>query len=140
MTDIVTPEFLAHLKALYPAPTSARDNTWAFVAAVAFGASNLPQAVPLVFQHACKSQSSVMTDDEDLLLLVRKMKDALFKSGLLCGYPKVNTFAFPGSCTTENKGQAINALLALHDALPENLRDKKPLRYLSIPATVNCFY
>jgi hypothetical protein len=94
MTDVVTPEFLSHLKALYPAPSSGGDNTWAFVAAVAFSASNLPEAVPLVLQHATSSN----TEHEDSLLLVRKMKDALFKSGMLSGYPKVDSFASPGSC------------------------------------------
>jgi hypothetical protein len=97
MTDTVTPGFLSHLKALYPVPPSGGDNTWAFVAAVAFGASNLPEAVPLVFQHAISST----TEDEDSLLLVRRMKDAVFKSGMLSGYPKVDTFASPGSCPAE---------------------------------------
>jgi hypothetical protein len=128
MTDAVTPEFLSHLTALYPASSSGGDNTWAFVAAVAFSASNLPEAVPLVFQHAALS----ITEDEDSLLLVRKMKDAMFKSGMLSGYPKVGSFPSPGYSPAKHKTQAINALMALHNALPENLRDKKPLRYLPI--------
>src|ERR1700734_2042613 len=99
MTDVVTPEFLSHLKALYPAPSSGSDNTWAFVAAVAFSASNLPEAVPLVFQHAASST----TEEKDSLLLVQKMKDALFKSGMLSGYPKVDRFASPGSCPAKHE-------------------------------------
>ena|ERR1700691_6200621 len=96
MTDIATPEFLSNLKALYPAQSSTLKNPWFLVAAVAFSASNLPEAVPLVFKHALNdlvSQPSA-AGDESTLLLVRKLKDALFKSGVLCGYPKVDSFAF----------------------------------------------
>ena len=94
MSDIATPELLSRLKVLYPTntPNSLR-NPWFFVTAVAFSASNLPEAVPLVYQHAFKSMSSLdspVSDDATTLLLVRKVKDALFKSGLLSGYPKVS--------------------------------------------------
>lgn len=94
MSDIATPEFLSRLKAIYPTntPNSLR-NPWFFVAAVAFSASNLPEAVPLVYQHALQSVTSPdshVGDDATTLLLVRKVKDALFKSGLLSGYPKVS--------------------------------------------------
>ena len=93
MANAVTPEFLSHLKALYPASASEQENPWAFVTAVALSASNLPEAIPLVFKHALKDLPSPpsVTEDENALLLVRKLKDALFKSGLLCGYPKVRS-------------------------------------------------
>ena len=97
MSDIATPEFLSRIKALYPtnSPNSLR-NPWFFVAAVVFSASNLPEAVPLVYQYALKSGlDSPVNDDATTLLLVRKVKDALFKSGLLSGYPKVCQHAFP---------------------------------------------
>jgi hypothetical protein len=94
MSDIATPEFLSLLKSLYPAEpsTSALQNPWFFVAAVAFSASNLPEAVPLVFQHALKDLllHRSTEGDQDSLILVRKIKDALFKSGMLSGYPKVD--------------------------------------------------
>jgi len=116
MSDIATPEFLSHVKSLFPAQPSALKNPWFFVAAVAFSASNLPEAVPFVFQHTLKDISQQSTGaDQDSLSLTRKIKDALFKSGILSGYPK-----------------AINALGALHDILPESLRDKKPLRDVSM--------
>lgn len=86
MALIATPEFLSHLQSLYPPQASAVQNPWYIAAAVAFGASNVPEAVPLVFQHALKEVRS-----EDKILLVRKTKDALFKSGVICGYPKVST-------------------------------------------------
>lgn len=94
MSDIATPEFLSRLKAIYPTNTpNPLRNPWFFVAAVAFSASNLPEAVPLVYQHALKSldssDSSSVADEATTLLLVRKVKDSLFKSGLLSGYPKV---------------------------------------------------
>jgi alkylhydroperoxidase/carboxymuconolactone decarboxylase family protein YurZ len=115
MSDIATPEFLSHLKSLYPAQPGL-ENPWFFVAAVAFSASNLPEAVPLVFQHALKDISQQSPGaDQDSLLLARKMRDAIFKSGILSGYSK-----------------AINALSALHDTLPESLRDTKPLRDVSL--------
>ncbi|KZP28647.1 hypothetical protein FIBSPDRAFT_817042 [Athelia psychrophila] len=109
MTTIATPAFLSRIQALYPTQPSALRNPWFIAAAVAFSASNIPEAVPLVYKHAVQD-----IDVEDRLLVVRKIKDALFKSGMLSGYPK-----------------AINALVALHNELPEELRDKKPLRDLS---------
>ncbi|KAG9001268.1 hypothetical protein FRB95_002540 [Tulasnella sp. JGI-2019a] len=110
MANIATPAFLSRIRALYPIQPSAVRNPWFIAAAVAFSASNVPEAVPLVYQHAVREVDGV----DDRLLVVRKIKDALFKSGLLSGYPK-----------------AINALVALHNELPEELRDKKPLRDLS---------
>ncbi|KAG1857356.1 hypothetical protein DFJ58DRAFT_745079 [Suillus subalutaceus] len=44
-------------------------------------------------------------------LLVRKMRESIFKSGLLSGYPKV-----------------IHALISLYEATPEELRDTELLR------------
>jgi hypothetical protein len=69
------------------------QNPWYTVAAVAFSASNLPEAVPLVLQYALKDVAVERChgDDGDALLVVRKIKDALFKSGMLSGYPKVRT-------------------------------------------------
>jgi hypothetical protein len=97
---VATPELLSHLKSLYPSDpqSSYLDNSWYIATAVAFSASNLPEAVPLVFQHALKdleTQSPAAHDHtQDALLLVRKIKDALFKSGLLSGYPKVRHLIF----------------------------------------------
>ena len=86
MAIIATPKFLARIQSLYPAPAqqSAIHNPWFIAAAVAFSASNIPEAVPLVFRHAVQD-----VEANDKLLVVRKIKDALFKSGMLSGYPKV---------------------------------------------------
>ena len=85
MSAVATPQFLAQLKSYYPQKTQSLQNPWYIVASAAFCASNLPDAVPLVYEQAQKDLGA----DEDPLLLVRKIKDALLKSGMLCGYPKV---------------------------------------------------
>lgn len=95
MSDIATPEFLSHIKSLYPAQPSELENPWFFVAAIVFSTSNLPDAVPLIFQHVLKDISQQSTGaDQDSLLLARKMKDAIFKSGMLSGYAKVDSSNF----------------------------------------------
>ncbi|TFK73729.1 hypothetical protein BDN72DRAFT_790371 [Pluteus cervinus] len=111
MAEVATTEFLAQLEALYPEPAEGALSAWAFVAATAFSASNLPEAVPLVFRYAIRN----LKTDGERLLVVRKIKDALFKSGLLSGFPK-----------------AINALAQLHTVVPETLRDIVPLRDVSL--------
>ncbi|KAL1740896.1 AhpD-like protein [Schizophyllum fasciatum] len=99
---------LTSLRDLYPAQTTdGHDHTWAVVAICAFSAANLPEAVPQVFAYAAKEETS----HDGRLLLARKARDALFKSGMLSGYPK-----------------AINALAKLHASLPEDLRDREPMR------------
>lgn len=127
---MATPKLLSQLKSLYPNAPSPLQNPWYTVAAVAFSASNLPEAVPTVFQSALGDLQAVSADHSDALLLVRKMKDALFKSGLLSGYPKVKLLSF--QCMSNNPlnlfAQAINALVALNKVIPEELRDDKPQR------------
>lgn len=68
---------------------SALRNPWFIVAAVAFSASNRPEAVPCVFEQALQDLKSEGSDKPQELLLARKMREALFKSGLISGYPKV---------------------------------------------------
>ncbi|KAF8888062.1 hypothetical protein BD779DRAFT_475657 [Infundibulicybe gibba] len=110
MSELASPEFLSRMEALYP-KEGEQAGTWAPIVATAFSASNAPEAVPLVFQHAVRGLES----RDERLLLVRKMKDAVFKSGMLSGYPK-----------------AINALIHLNTVLPDDLRDAAPLRDLSL--------
>ncbi|CAA7265310.1 unnamed protein product [Cyclocybe aegerita] len=102
-------------------------NPWYIAAAVAFSASNKPEGVPRVFEHALADLRSTPTirgtkggvkvrrpgneDEDEKKILARKMREALFKSGLICGYPR-----------------AINGLRALHAVMPEELRDRKLLR------------
>ena len=67
-------------------------NPWYLVAAVAFSASNRPECVPHVFEYVLKDlradANSLQSDEK---LLAQKMRDAIFKSGLISGYPKVSS-------------------------------------------------
>ena len=67
----------------------ALQNPWFIVAAVAFSASNRPEAVPCVFKQALQDLKNGSYDTPEELLLAKKMREALFKSGLISGYPKV---------------------------------------------------
>jgi len=85
MTEAVTIERISRLAALYPKSQEGEVSPWSFIAATAFSASNYPEAVPLVFKHALNE----LNTHEERLLLARKFRDAIFKSGVLSGYPKV---------------------------------------------------
>ncbi|OAX34895.1 hypothetical protein K503DRAFT_851457 [Rhizopogon vinicolor AM-OR11-026] len=112
MADFATPEFLDELKSLYPAPSNYVDGDWFLAAGIAFSSSNCPDGVPHVLRYALEDLDKLPgTSDEDRRLLVRKMRDGIFKSGMISGYPK-----------------AINALATLYEATPEVLRDTEPLR------------
>ncbi|KAJ3762618.1 AhpD-like protein [Lentinula raphanica] len=102
-----TTTLLNRLKSIYPIKTT-NGNPWYIVSAVAFSASNEPQAVTEVFQYAL---TDIGEEYEQRLLLARKFRDALFKSGLTSGYSK-----------------AINSLAALHEVMPPDLKDTKMLR------------
>ncbi|KAJ3500009.1 hypothetical protein NLJ89_g9983 [Agrocybe chaxingu] len=94
-------------------------NPWYIAAAVAFSASNRPEGVPRVFEHALAGLRSANTNavlsqsgrEEEERLLAQNMREAVFQSALICGYPR-----------------AINGLMALHEVTPEELREKKLLR------------
>ncbi|KAI9059741.1 hypothetical protein FKP32DRAFT_1526519, partial [Trametes sanguinea] len=126
MADLATPAFLDTLKSLYPAnapSTSAHPgalpNPWPLIAAVAFSASNVPEAVPVVFTHALEElraeQRRRGTEGEaaraEQLVLARKVREGVLQSGLLSGMPRT-----------------INSLIALSEATPEDLRETKTLR------------
>lgn len=70
---------------------AALRNPWYIVAAVAFSASNRPETVPHVFQHVAQD---LQGERASQLLLARKMRDALFKSGLTSGYPRVRYVSY----------------------------------------------
>ena len=90
-------------------------NPWALVAAVAFSASNVPEAVPVVFAHALEelraeqrargfgldgenreNREEGEKDEEgeearrEQLVLARKIREAVLQSGLLSGMPRVS--------------------------------------------------
>ena len=102
-SDIATSDLLDQLKNLYPVNREnheSHQNPWYIIAAVAFTGSNLPEAVPIVYQHALNDLRRRRTQDHpegktqeemdaEELLLVRRIKDAIFKAGITFGYPRV---------------------------------------------------
>ncbi|KII91802.1 hypothetical protein PLICRDRAFT_173601 [Plicaturopsis crispa FD-325 SS-3] len=72
-------------------------------------ASNLADAVPLVFKHAFEDVKNQPHDAQ--LHFVREFSDAIFKSSMLCGLPK-----------------CIQALTMIGTATPDNLKDTDYLR------------
>jgi len=95
-------------------------NAWYIVAAVAFSASNRPEGVPRVFEHVLKDLNRIggesLAGKSDKKILAQKMREALLKSGLISGYPK-----------------AINALKALHEVMPDELKDTEIQRDQNMP-------
>ncbi|KAG7086351.1 hypothetical protein E1B28_002312 [Marasmius oreades] len=112
--DLVNAAFLDKLQSMYPSDPSDKvwKNPWYIVACVAFNASNEPEAIPLVFQHALKSTTS----HEERLTLARKVRDALYNSAVNSGFAK-----------------GINSLVALSKVMPEELKDKKMFRDRTAP-------
>ena len=97
-------EFLNHLKSLYPLKEALRgsdtvlQNPWYIVTAVAYGSSNRPEVIPAVWQHALEDLKRMQVEDQktgeaahkEQLLLARRMREGIFKGGLLCGYSRVS--------------------------------------------------
>ncbi|EMD34372.1 hypothetical protein CERSUDRAFT_55073 [Gelatoporia subvermispora B] len=122
-SELATPVFLEQLKAAYPSNTvSGSDivlsNPWYLVAAVAFSASNVPEAIPIVWEYAVQNLADVQEKglsqeqaQQERLTLARRLREALLQSGLLSGMPRV-----------------INSLLALNAVMPDELREKQVLR------------
>ncbi|EFI28454.1 hypothetical protein CC1G_13987 [Coprinopsis cinerea okayama7 len=127
MASTVSSAFLNQLRSLYPARSGASgaagggsllSSPWYILAAVAFSASNKPDAVPRVFEHALNQfpTHEGSSHAEDRRQLARKLREALFKSGLISGYPR-----------------AINSLRALHEAMPDDLKDTELQRDPNLP-------
>ena len=108
--EIETNELLAHLKSLYPASSSktdsdkvaqAIDTPWYIVAAVAFGASNRPEAVPFVFKFVVAELDALGATEDDKRRIVVRMREALFKTGLLNGQSRVCGAVHQTECIAE---------------------------------------
>lgn len=75
-------------------------NPWYIVASCAFSTANRPETIPLIFKHVFaeleKAQADFKVSQEqayqEKLALARKMRDCLFKSGMVAGYSKVMTW------------------------------------------------
>ncbi|TCD70597.1 hypothetical protein EIP91_002627 [Steccherinum ochraceum] len=117
MAQIATSKFIAHLQSLYPnGEQSVVQSRWYLLAVVAFSASNLPDAIPLVFQYALEELKREGARKEadmhrDQIALARRFREAIFRGGMLTGYAR-----------------AINSLVALHEAMPDDLKDTQTLR------------
>lgn len=106
MDDLAPADFMNRLKLLYPLRNALHGteavihNPWYIVATVAYGSSNRPEGVPLVFQHVLadlkKAQAEQQTPAEaahkEQLLLARRVRESILKGGLLCGYSRVRIF------------------------------------------------
>ena len=72
-------------------------NPWWIVVAVALSTGNRPDAVPVLFKFVLAELESIQVVEsitgekahEQKLLLARKFRDSLFKSGMVAGYSKV---------------------------------------------------
>ncbi|PVF92308.1 hypothetical protein CPB86DRAFT_791290 [Serendipita vermifera] len=131
MADIATDDFLMSMKSKYPtertsltASSDVLNNPWWIPVAVAFSAGNRPDAVPILFKFALSDLIRAQKKfgvkgnkaQTERLVLARKFRDVLFKGGMTGGYSK-----------------AINALNALHEVMPGELRDTKTVRDIRIP-------
>ncbi|KAL5528850.1 hypothetical protein ACEPAG_4824 [Sanghuangporus baumii] len=120
MTEIVSTELLQQLKSLYPTtPATASlskvdqvlESPWYIVAAVAFSAGNRPEAVPFVLKFVLAELTALSASGDDKRRVVVRMREALFKAGLISGYSR-----------------AISALVALYEVTPDELRDTNLVR------------
>ena len=94
MAHLATPQFLRRLRALYPAQNDTTSHAWYIVRAVAFSASNKPDAAAAVFKYVLNDLEQSNTGaTEDLeatkLTVAKKTRDAIMQSGLLSGYARV---------------------------------------------------
>ena len=88
-TLLVTPSFLSSIQALFPSPSTER-NPWHIIAAVAYCASNRPEAVPEVLKYALEGVDRSGGGHDERLRVVREIKDGMFKAGMICGYSRVS--------------------------------------------------
>lgn len=97
MADLATKDYLAYLKSLYPQHASKPgtnvegilQSSWYLVAAVAFSASNRPEAIPKVFAFVSDELDAESATTEQKFLVARRFREAIFKAGLLCGFSRV---------------------------------------------------
>lgn len=97
-SGLPTKEYLAYLKSIYPGHRAESGETvdgiirssWYLIVAVAFGSSNRPEAVPKVFQLVHDELIAASASIEERRVVVRRLKEAIFKSGLSCGYSRVS--------------------------------------------------
>ena len=94
MAHLATPQFLQRLRALYPAQNDTTSHAWYIVTAVAFSASNKPDAAAAVFKYVLndlEQSNTGATEDLEVtkLTVAKKTREAIMQSGLLSGYARV---------------------------------------------------
>lgn len=96
MAHIASPAFLNRMRTIYLEGNSVSElhNSWYLFPVVAFSSSNIPEAVPAVFQHAL-NELHMERNGESLekqeLLLARRFRESIFKAGMVCGYSRVSS-------------------------------------------------
>jgi alkylhydroperoxidase/carboxymuconolactone decarboxylase family protein YurZ len=113
--SILTKELLATLKTYPHLPA----NSWYFISATTLSTLNLPHEIPKVFKYAL--EHSLEATHAEKLTIARRTREALVKSAAIIGLPKT-----------------INALFALKEVTPTNLRDE-PLGYSPSGRTVDLY-
>ncbi|KAI0078148.1 hypothetical protein K474DRAFT_1619887 [Panus rudis PR-1116 ss-1] len=126
MAHLASHSLLRRLKSLYPLDSTAHQtdvqrivyNPWYLVAAVAFNGSNKPDTIPVILQYVLDELNDLgdTVQHADRLQVARRTREAVFQSGLLCGYART-----------------INSLVALQSATPQELQETSPLRDVNKP-------
>ncbi|KAK7688970.1 hypothetical protein QCA50_007661 [Cerrena zonata] len=114
MAHLASPQLLQRLRGLYPTQAGNVSHPWYIVTAVAFSASNKPDAAAAVFKYALEDLETSNTTENlhaTKLTVAKKTREAILQSGLLSGYAR-----------------AINSLVALHGVTPPELQEKSIVR------------
>lgn len=115
LPSILTKEFLSSIRSYPHLP----PNSWYFISATTLSTLNLPHEIPKVFKYAL--EQSPKANHAEQLNVARRTREALIKSAAIIGLPKT-----------------INALFALKEATPANLRDE-PLGFSPTARTVDLY-
>ena len=101
MAEIATTEFLTRLKDTYPSSGSTSPfaqspsnadfaNPWFIVATIAYGTSNRPEVVPIIYKFILSDLDSEGADIETKKRVTTALRDAIYKAGIISGYSRVS--------------------------------------------------
>ena len=100
MVETATPSFLKNIKNIYQAKSATKtvtdyiQNPWYIVSAVAFSASNRPECIPGLFTLIMDELHALNASQDEKLQVVIRLREALFKGGMISGYSRVNISNF----------------------------------------------
>ena len=87
---IATHDYLERLRNTYIFPyDSPEDSSWYLIAAVAFSASNKPEEVAALFTYLLELPE-FQASEAVRRKIARRLREALFKSGITSGYSRVS--------------------------------------------------